>query len=103
MRMPILVLLILALAAAASQLIELKPNAPEGHFYLGYAHELKGEWSNAVEEYRLAEQYGGNDQYAISARERLNRLKPGEALPDAGVQPPPQSPGSGIPYQPSPE
>lgn len=91
-----------ALAVSASQLIELNPEAPEGHFYLGYAHELKGEWKSAVEEYHLAEQYGGNDQYALSARERMNRLKPGEALPDAGIQPqPPQSPDSAIPYEPS--
>jgi len=58
----------------AQELIKMKPNSPEGHYYAGYAYEGQGDPKTALSEYELAIQYGGNDQYAISARSRRDAI-----------------------------
>lgn len=93
------------LMAVAQDMIDLKEDGPEGHYYMGVAHELQGQVQKAVEEYQLAEHYGGNDQYAQSAREKLRLLNPqgsGSTEPEQPAQPSPTpSDSSGIPYTPS--
>lgn len=78
------------LEAEAQELIDMRPNAPEGHYYLGYANERRGRKGGAIQEYRKAVEYGGNDRYAIAARDRLTFL--GAQTEDAAstAVPPPQ-------------
>ena len=91
----------------AQELIDMRPKSPEGHYYMGYACELRRDPAAACESYKKAVEYGGNDQFAISARERLNAL--GAATPSAppastAPAPPPPSSGdnTGVPFQPAP-
>lgn len=100
-----------ALMDQAQLLIKMRPNAPEGHYYAAYSSDVQGNPEQAKEEYKKTIQYGGNDQYAIAARERLNALDPSGAstsvLPPASATQPAQpaapapSPtdNTGIPFQ----
>lgn len=96
----------------AEELIKMRPKAPEGHYYRGYAYDLQGNLEGAKEEYKIAIQYGGNDQYAIAARNRLNALDPSgaststlpppQAAPSGNASPlPSQGDDTGIPFRPS--
>ena len=97
----------------ARELIKMRPHAPEGHYYAGYSYDLQGDLAKAKEEYQKTIQYGGNDQYAIAARDRLNTLDPSGAstsvLPPAPATPPSESSApapsqgdnTGVPFQPS--
>lgn len=91
----------------AQELIRMRPAAPEGHYYAGWAYEQQGDLHKAKEEYRKAEQYGGNDKYAIAARERIAAIdaaSPSSAPSDSDVPaPPPSAPpdSSGIPFEPA--
>lgn len=82
-----------SLADEAQELIRMRPKAPEGHYYAGYAAELHYDRQSAVPEYRKAVEYGGNDQYAIAARDRLTAL--GASTDDtASTAAPPQDDSS---------
>lgn len=96
----------------AQELIKMRPDAPEGHYYAAYSYDLQGDVENAKTEYQKTMKCGGNDQYAIAARDRLNTLDPSGAstavLPPAPANSPSQSnptpsPGdnTGIPFQPT--
>lgn len=87
----------------AQRLIELRPKAPEGHYYAGRALEMQNDSSGAKEAYRKAVESGGNDQYAIAARERLTVIDPSGASAPPATQPAPApdsgaGPGTGIPF-----
>ena len=97
------------LGELARRMIELRPNAPEGHYYLGLAHELSGNFSEAVDEYEKASSLAGNDQagYGPAARARRDRLQeqmstsaqpasPSNAPPVAA----PARPRTDIPFEP---
>ena len=102
-----------ALMNQAQELIKMRPEAPEGHYYAAYSYDLQGDIVKAKEEYQKTIQYGGNDQYAIRARERLNAIDPTGAstsvLPPAPATPPSQSStpapsqgdNTGIPFEPT--
>ena len=99
-----------ALANQAKDMIRLQPNAPEGHYYLGLAYELAGNFREAIEEYDQASVLAGNDEagYGAAARSRKERLQafmqsadqqqmsPNNQLPEQRRQP------FDIPYQPPP-
>jgi hypothetical protein len=99
----------------AQELINMRPKAPEGHYYAGFAYERQGDRANAASEYQKTVQYGGNDQYAIAARERLTALgaptsdaastaaPPRSTLPDQPAPGPnkPSGDSSGVPFDPS--
>ncbi|MDH7603021.1 MAG: protein kinase [Armatimonadota bacterium] len=97
-----------ALASQARRMIELMPNAPEGHYYLGLAYELEGKLQNAVDEYEKASLLAGNDKagYGQASRSRIEYLKDlmkaSQAGPAETPHPPtvPQRPASDIPYHP---
>jgi len=97
-----------ALADIAKRMVESRPNAPEGHYYLGLTYELAGETAKAIEEYETASTLAGNDKqgYGKAARERRDRLQAArQAEPSRSSQPAPSSPrspqgGDGIEYEP---
>ena len=86
----------------ANELIGMRPKAPEGHYYAGRAFELQGDLANARDEYTKTIDYGGNDQYAIAARDRISAIDASNPPPAPSTQPapPPTAPSdrSGIPY-----
>ncbi len=96
-----------ALEEQARRMIELRPNNPEGHFYLGLAYERQGKLSEAIAEYEKASLLAGNDEagYGQASRSRIEYLKDllQEANTPGSMQPPtydaPQPPSSDIPYQ----
>ena len=98
-----------SLMEAAQELVKMRPKAPEGHYYAGLACERQGDRANATAEYQKAVQYGGNDQYAIAARERLTALGVADSSaaptspPSQPAQDPnkPQGDNSGVPFDPS--
>lgn len=102
-----------ALMDQAQELIRMRPESPEGHYYAAYAYDLQGDLSKAKEEYAKAVQYGGNDKYALTARKRLNVLDPSGAstsvLPPAPAAPPLEQSGpahsqgdnTGVPFEPA--
>lgn len=96
----------------AQELIKMRPDAPEGHYYAGRAFELQTDLTNARDEYKKAMDCGGNDKYAIAARERIaaiDAVNPPQSQPSPGSSgssspvPPPSAPSdnSGIPFDPS--
>lgn len=86
----------------AQELIDMRPKAPEGHYYAGRAYELQSDPTNAKDEYHKAIECGGNDQYAIAARERLAAIDPGGSLPPASAPPtPPQADNGAVPFEPA--
>lgn len=98
------------LLAIGSKMTQADRNAPEGHYYLGLAHELSASYDKAVEEYETASLLAGNDEagYGKAARARLEqarqqaeqaRQKASQGFEQPGelVQPRPQS--SPIPYE----
>lgn len=97
----------------ARELIDMRPKAPEGHYYAAYCYDVRGDIESAKEEYKKAVQYGGTDKYAIAARERLNVLDPSGAstsvLPPAPTTPPSSQPApahsqgdnTGVPFEPA--
>jgi len=94
----------------AQELIKMRPNAPEGHYYAGFALEGQGNPAAACAEYQKAVEYGGNDQYALQARLRLSVLgaptsdATSTATPPSQPTPPPSSPqadNTGVPFEPS--
>lgn len=97
-----------SLMSDADNLIKMRPHAPEGHYYVGRAHELQNSIKNAKDEYQKAVDYGGNDQYAIAARERIAAID-AASTPQSSSEgtnsptPSPASPqdNSGIPYDPA--
>jgi tetratricopeptide (TPR) repeat protein len=65
------------------QVIELDPNYPTSHFYLGLVHEAKGMYEEAIREYDQAISLGGADPeltaclaavYALSGRRTEARM-----------------------------
>ena len=90
----------------AQEMVEMRPNAPEGHFYLGLAHELVGNVKGARSEYEQAALLAGDDVegYGRAARERLERLS--AANRTSPVAPPPIPPlepdRTLIPFDPGP-
>lgn len=102
------------LANQANRMIQMKPNAPEGHYYLGLAYEMEGKLSEAIKEYEQTSLLAGNDEagYGKAARARMERLKAimessTQIQPTVPTPPPhPQSyppSASEIPYQPPPQ
>ncbi len=103
-----------ALMDQAKQMTEFRPNAPEGHYYLGFAYELLGDKQNAIKEYDLASKLAGNDEqgYGENARKRLDMIESQaqsqqNSNASANQQTPPQSEkpkipqgNPDIPYQP---
>lgn len=97
-----------ALADIAKRMVEDRPNAPEGHYYLGLTYELAGDSANAISEYEKASTQAGNDEqgYGKAARDRRDRLQAAQptepSQPSQPAQPNPQPPrgGDGIEYQP---
>jgi serine/threonine protein kinase len=96
-----------SLMEQAKALVQYKPDAPEGHYYLGVAYELANDSESAIAEYDLASKLAGNDEqgYGKAARERRDRLVSGSAsgsgfLPKQ-VEPQPQRQDGNdrIPYQ----
>jgi tetratricopeptide (TPR) repeat protein len=89
----------------AKQLIESRPTSPEGYYYAGLAYEAQGDPRNAAQQYDLAIRYGGNDQYAIDARQRLDRIGPINPSVEPGqpepTKPPPSPSGAtdNIPFE----
>ena len=103
-----------SLSDEAQELIKMRPKAPEGHYYAGLAYEQASDRANATGEYRKAVQYGGNDQYALAARDRLtalgaptsdagstSALPPSDSAPSAPSADKPQGDTSGVPFEPS--
>lgn len=96
-----------SLMEQAQELIRLRPEAPEGHYYAGWAYEQQGDLAKARQEYQKAEEYGGNDRYAIAARERIAAIdaaSPPPASSDSDADAPtPSAPRdqSGIPFEPA--
>jgi len=90
-----------SLMGQAQELIELRPKAPEGHFYAGRAYEMQCDPANAKDEYSKAIDRGGNDQYAIAARERLNAINPGGSTPAPPASSPPQADNGSVPFEPA--
>ncbi|MGQ9454665.1 MAG: protein kinase domain-containing protein [Armatimonadota bacterium] len=102
------------LANQANRMIQMKPNAPEGHYYLGLAYEMEGKLSEAINEYERTSLLAGNDEagYGKAARARMERLKaimessthiqPAVPAPAPHPQSYPPS-ASQIPYQPPPQ
>lgn len=96
-----------SLMEQAKALVQYKPDAPEGHYYLGVAYELASDSESAIAEYDLASKLAGNDEqgYGKAARERRDRLVSGSAsgrgfLPkQVEPQPHPQDGNDRIPYQ----
>ncbi len=97
-----------SLLGQAKRMIELRPRAPEGHYYLGVADELSGLFKEAIGEYEEASSLAGNDQagYGPAARARRDRLaaelqSSSSSQPSSSgspAQPPPKP--SDIPFQP---
>lgn len=85
----------------AQQLIDMRPKAPEGHYYAGRAYELQGDQTNAKDEYHKAVDCGGNDQYAIAARERLSAIDPQGSMPAPSTTTPPPTNNDSVPYEPA--
>ena len=90
----------------AQELVKMRPKAPEGHYYAGRAFELTNDLTNARDEYQKAVDYGGNDQYAIAARERVSAIDAANPPPSpssSNAPAPPSAPpdNSGIPYDPA--
>jgi tetratricopeptide (TPR) repeat protein len=92
------------------KMIEADANKPEGHYYLGLAHELSRKYSEAADEYRRTSDLAGNDQagYGPAARARLDQVeelqrRAEEGAPDTGSsspgEPQPQPRTSPIPYE----
>ena len=96
-----------ALRERARKMIELRPNAPEGHYYLGLTYELDGKLREAVAEYDKASSLAGNDEagYGPAARARRDRLQAvidSSAPPGSGSSPAPVEPPRGpsdIPFE----
>lgn len=94
-----------ALMPIASRMVEARPNAPEGHYYLGYAHELSGHLEQAKNEYEQASLLAGNDEqgYGKAARARRDRLAAlGQTAPpmqSPAAQPSPAAPETLIPFE----
>ncbi len=80
-----------ALEIEAQELIKMRPQAPEGYYYLAYSKERNGRTAEAIENYKKAVEFGGNDRYAIAARNRLSYL--GAKTEDAAstAAPPPSA------------
>ncbi len=80
-----------ALEIEAQELIKMRPQAPEGYYYLAYSKDRSGRRAEAIENYKKAVEHGGNDQYAIAARNRLSYL--GAQTEDAAstAAPPPSA------------
>ncbi len=55
-------------------LISTYPDRPEGHFYKGIYFHVLGKLEDAKDEYQKAVDFGGNDAYAIKARNALEKL-----------------------------
>ncbi|MGC8863621.1 MAG: protein kinase domain-containing protein [Armatimonadota bacterium] len=97
-----------ALADLANRMIKLRPDAPEGYYYLGLAFELEGKFQNAVDNYEKASSLAGNDRagYGPAARARRDLLlqqmqSSGQAAPPtSGPTAEPARPQSEIPFQP---
>ncbi len=105
-----------SLEDVAHELIRMRPKAPEGHYYAGVAAETHYDRETAIPEYRKAVECGGNDQYAIAARDRLSNLgaptndaastaaPPSEESSSSSSQPSSSShsgDNTGIPFDPS--
>ena len=97
-----------ALGEQARRMVELRPNAPEGHYYLGVVYELEGKLQEAVAEYEKASSLAGNDEagYGPAARARRDRIQemiqsstPPQSSSSPPAVEPPKRP-SDIPYQP---
>jgi len=102
------------LGSVAPRMIDLRPNWPEGHYYLAVAKELGGDIKGAVAEYDQASLLAGNDEngYGSAARARRERLAgaPGtQTSPPEDTQPPPaptippSGDNTGIPFAPPPQ
>ncbi|MCX8052229.1 MAG: serine/threonine-protein kinase [Armatimonadetes bacterium] len=95
----------------ARRMVELRPNAPEGHYYLALTQEMEGRLEEAIKEYEKASTLAGNDKagFGSAARTRLDTLRQGvqskvSVQPSTGstsVEEPPRS-SSEIPYEPAP-
>lgn len=91
------------------RMVELDPKGPEGHFFLGFGHELVRDFDKAEDEYRQASLLAGNDEagYGRAARERLEivlRARQQEPAPSpsgTGGASEHRAPESDIPFQPA--
>lgn len=65
-----------ALMDQAERMVEFRPNAPEGHYYLGLAYELLGDLEMALREYDTTSTLAGNDKqgYGKAARARRDAI-----------------------------
>ena len=88
------------LAMQAEELITMRPKAPEGHYYAGLAYERMRDKAKAIAAYSKAVEFGGNDRYAIAARDRLSYLG-ARTQDEASTAEPPAAPTQ--PTQPEPQ
>lgn len=87
-----------ALEIEAQELIKMRPQAPEGYYYLAYSKDRIGRRVDAIENYKKAMAHGGNDQYAIAARDRLGYLgAPTDDTASTAAPPPPATQDAATP------
>ncbi len=98
-----------ALLDQAKRMVDFRPSAPEGHYYLGLALESTGELQQAVAEYEQASTLAGNDKrgYGPAARARRDAIlsrQPSQPAQPTTSPAPPAAPtprdNTGIPFQP---
>ncbi len=80
----------------AGRLVDMHKSDPEGYFYLGIYYESAQKPDVAIANYEMAERFGGNDPYAIEARNRMMTLEQAmPAAPTPAPTPEPAPPASG--------
>lgn len=89
-------------------MVEQNPDAPEGHYYLGLAHELSGDMNVAEDEYNKISRLAGNDEqgYGKASRDRLDRINRSKTSNSNSAfsaqqqtsEPKPSGDDSGIPF-----